>query len=78
LAGGRIVSISDNPQKLAADKTLPSDLPSVKVRFDVVRAIQFVAANTDREFASKIAAVVIAFCYSIAVAIHEWALLTSA
>ena len=70
--------MSDNPQKLPVDKNVPSNSPSARVRFEVDRAIQFIAANTDREFASKIVAVVIAFCFSVAVAIHEWALAPAA
>jgi hypothetical protein len=66
--------MSDESENLPLDKKVAGDSPLAKVWFNVVGAIRFVAANADRELASKVAAVVIALCYSVAVAIHEWAL----
>ncbi|HEY2416205.1 MAG TPA: hypothetical protein VGI40_28450 [Pirellulaceae bacterium] len=63
--------MSDEPLHLPPDRKVEGDSRIAKTRFYVSDAIRFIAANTDRELANKIAAVVVAFCYLIAIAIHQ-------
>ena len=53
-----------SPGQRAQDKS-----PLAKAWFDMIKAIRFIADNTDREFASKICAVVIASGYLVAVVV---------
>jgi hypothetical protein len=70
-----MVGMSEEPPNLPPDSKAQGNSPFAKARFGVIAGIRFIAANTDRELASKIAAVVIALGYLVAIAIHEWSVM---
>src|SRR5438105_6940962 len=63
----------DETTNVPPDRKVQGDSPLAKACFYVIEAIRFVADNTDKEFAGKIVAVVIACGYLVAVVVHEMA-----
>jgi hypothetical protein len=75
LAGGYDGGVPDETPNTHQNQKLRVDSPRKKLRAGATEAIRFVKYGMDRELASKIAAIVIAFCYLIAFAIHQRAVL---
>src|SRR6478672_1064689 len=63
--------MDSKPPNLPPHRNVRRDSPLAKAWAIIIEAIRFTAANTDRELASRIIAIVIAVCYLVAIAVHE-------